>query len=556
MKGSLSEGVVPGLLRELYVGRRSGHLHFVRGDERRSVRFRKGSIVHGNTNVDEDRLGEMLVRDGLLSKADLDRATEVVLKDKVRLGRALNDLGLMDRERLGEALAAHAREVLLKVFAWSEGEYSYEEEGPGTPSEDDAAVTLSTGEIILEAVRSVSDPDVVRYALGDIDRILGLSTDPLLRFQKITLSPADGYILSRVDGTLSAREVVQLSPDSAEEVQRSLFGLLCTGIIEYLPLPPKRRPKPAARRAAPVPPAAPTPGPPTPGRTAVAAPSPAVPADDLPGPVPSAGRPAVTARADARAEVQARREEIVHAYEGLKNRNHFEVLGIARGSAEALIKEAYFRLARRFHPDVHHDPALSDLRDRLEAVFIRLGEAYEVLRNPRTRASHEAELSARAPRTPSQPAAPEPPAGDPVLEMRIAAESIRKAEMHFLEEKYWDAIQLLEKAIPAVDGKLKQRARVLLARAYVKNPKWVKRAEDVLQTVVREDARNVDAYFQLGELYRNGGLRSRALTMFRKVVELKPDHEEALVQVATLTPQDTEPPQEGGGILKKIFGRS
>ena len=39
-----------------------------------------------------------------------------------------------------------------------------------------------------------------------MDRILSLSTDPLLRFQAITLTPSDGYVLSRIDGTLSARE--------------------------------------------------------------------------------------------------------------------------------------------------------------------------------------------------------------------------------------------------------------------------------------------------------------------------------------------------------------
>ena len=40
----------------------------------------------------------------------------------------------------------------------------------------------------------------MRYALGDIDRVLALSSDPLLRFQKLTLSPTDGFVLSRIDG--------------------------------------------------------------------------------------------------------------------------------------------------------------------------------------------------------------------------------------------------------------------------------------------------------------------------------------------------------------------
>ena len=551
MRGTLSEGVVPGLLRELYVGRQSGHLHFSRGAERRSVRFYKGSILHGDTNVGEDRLGEMLVRQGVLSEVDLQRATEIVHREKARLGEVLIELGVLDQQQLGQALASHAREVLLKVFAWNDGEYSFEGDGPQTRSEDDAVVTLSTGEIILEAVRSVKDPDVVRYALGDIDRIVGLSNDPLLRFQKITLTPSDGYILSRVDGTLSAREVVQLAPFSADEAQSSIFGLLCTGVVEYLPLPPKTRREPpplrSARAAPPLSSAT--------ARTPIAAAPERPVVAGLPVPLVGSG----VAPPAARKEIEDRRQEILDAYQGLKTRSHFEILGITRAATEAQVKEAYFRLARRFHPDSHHDPSLIDLRDKLDAVFIRLGEAYEILRNVRTRGSYESLLASRTPRAAPPPPSTAPPAveeTDPTVDARLALESIRKAEKHLEKEEYWDAIQLLEKAIPAVEKKLKQRARVNLARAYVKNPNWVKRAEEVLQTVVQEDPKNADAYFCLGELYRQGGLKSRALTMYRKVVELKPDHEQALVQVALLVPQDPETPPESGGLLKRIFGKS
>jgi curved DNA-binding protein CbpA len=82
----------------------------------------------------------------------------------------------------------------------------------------------------------------------------------------------------------------------------------------------------------------------------------------------------------------------------LKTRTHFEVLGIERGATEQQVKEAYFRLARRFHPDSHHDATLADLVDQLEAVFIRLGEAYEVLKTPRLRADYEERLGRQRPR--------------------------------------------------------------------------------------------------------------------------------------------------------------
>jgi tetratricopeptide (TPR) repeat protein len=551
VKGTLGEGVLPSVLRELYVGRKTGVLRFTQGAAHRTIHFVKGSIVNAASEAPEEHLGEVLVRLGRLSRADLDRAGEAVRREHKRLGTVLMDFGVFSRDQLEDALALHAHEILLRIFeATGEGSYEFE------PSESEVVqgeftLKLSTGEIILDAVRRVRDPDVVRYALGDIDRILALSNDPLLRFQRITLSPTDGYILSRIDGTLSAREVMQLLSLPAEEVQRSLFGLLCTGVVEHAAGPPKKaqkalpirprtapRPEPPPRPASPPPPVAAAPG---------ASASPVVPAAPA---APAAPR-------EASADTQAKRREIVEAYETLRAKSHFEALGLERTATEAQVKEAYFRLAKRFHPDTHHDPNMADLRDKLESVFIRLGEAYEVLRNPRSRAAYESDLASRTPRAPapSAPATAAPPVPAPVPEMdpAVAVQSVRRAEKHMEDGKYWDAIQLLEAAVPALTGKHKQRARLNLARAYTKNPNWVHQAEETLHDVVRDDPKNVDAYLALGQLYKAGGLRSRSVGMFHKVLELKPENEEALAELSALGPEPDA--TESGGFLKKLFGR-
>ena len=534
VKGALGEGVLPSVLRELYVGRKTGVLRFTQGPARRTIQFIKGSIVNAASEVPEEHLGEVLARLGRLTRADLDRAGEAVQREHKRLGAVLMELGVFNRDQLEDALALHAHEILLRIFeASSEGTYEFE------PAESEVVqgeftLKLSTGEIILEAVRRVRDPDVVRYALGDIDRVLALSTDPLLRFQRITLSPSDGYILSRVDGTLSAREVMQMLALPEEDVQRSLFGLLCTGIVEQAARAPKAPPKA-------VPPLRPRPEP----RPAPAPPPPAAP---LP---PAAREPS--------ADAQAKRREIVETHETLKAKSHFEVLGIERTATDPQVKEAYFRLAKRFHPDTHHDANMADLRDKLEGVFIRLGEAYEVLRNPRSRAAYESELASRSPRLPVPPAgqalapAAAPSPAVPALDPAVAAQSVRRAEKYMAEEKWWDAIQLLEPAVPALEGKHKQRARLALARAYTKNPNWVRQAEETLHEVVKDDPKNADAYLALGQLYKTGGLRSRAVSMFRKVLELKPQNEEAQAEVAAVGSEPEAP--ESRGFLKKLFGR-
>jgi tetratricopeptide (TPR) repeat protein len=295
---------------------------------------------------------------------------------------------------------------------------------------------------------------------------------------------------------------------------------------------------------------------------------------------PAAAPPAPAAKAAPRPDVNARRQEILDAFDGLKSKNHFEVLGIPKASNEAQVKEAYFALARRFHPDVHHDPALADLRDKLEAVFIRLGEAYEILRSARTRGKYEADLAARAPRVfpqgptvmsgPSSPGTPRPaPAGggrapeasppgrDLAQEAALARESLRQAEEHLQGEQYWDAIQLLERAMPALDGPDRLRAKVDLARAYRRNPNWVKQAEQTLRLVLEEDPRHLDALTLLAGIYRDQGMKARATGLYRKVLDARPDHQESLAALADLAPQEAaEPPAVNkGGFFKRLFGR-
>jgi tetratricopeptide (TPR) repeat protein len=586
MKGVLADGVVPGLLREIYVGRRTGTLNLVRRQERQSLRFRHGHIVNAHTNVVEERLGEMLVRRGVLSEADLARATEVVVRDRRRLGEVLLEMGLIDASGLEDAVAKHVHEMLTRVFAWPEGSYEFVEDPEGE-SQGEFTLKLSMGELILEAVQAVKDPDVVRYALGDMDRVLVLSADPLLRFQKVTLSPADGFVLSRVDGMTSAREVAQMIPLPAEQTQKSLLALLSTGIVEYAdvrrprepapPAHPASEPRRAARAAAPPepPPSSPTPPPPSPApppRPAEPPPPPAAAAPEpRPAPEQTAPPPPAPARGSTDDEAAERRREILEAWEGLKSRNHFEVLRLERSAGESEVKEAYFRLARRFHPDVHHGDSLGDLREELEAVFIKLGEAYDTLRDPEKRRDYEDRLGRPRPRPaprasvppgagtqatePPEPEAP-PAALDPEEQAQLAEESIRKAAKLFEQEKYWDAIQLLEPALEAAQGKARLRGQLILAQSRAKNPRWAKEAESVLLTATRENPQAVDAWALLGELYAQKGLRTRAVTMYRKVLELKPDHEDAARYVAANAPAPGPAPEEGSGLLSRLFRRS
>jgi hypothetical protein len=64
----------------------------------------------------------------------------------------------------------------------------------------------------------------------------------------------------------------------------------------------------------------------------------------------------------------------------------YAVLAVKRGATDADIRAAYRRMARQWHPDVCHEP---DAHER----FIRIQQAYDVLKDPRLRARYDAGLA-------------------------------------------------------------------------------------------------------------------------------------------------------------------
>jgi TolA-binding protein len=368
------------------------------------------------------------------------------------------------------------------------------------------------------------------------------------------LSPNDGFVLSRVDGTLSAREIEGMIPLPPEEVRQSLLGLLSTGIVEFQadsrrprePEPPRPPAEPERPSAEAAPPAVPEPPP--------AAESASVRTEAPPQAAPPAEEPAPTREGPS----DERRLEIEGAWEGRKTMTHFEVLGLERSASGADVKEAYFRLAKRFHPDVHHGENLGDLRDKLEQVFIRLGEAYEVLRDTEKRGEYEAWIGRpKAPAAAGAAVTDGPPAEapDPEAESRRAEAAVDEATALYEKEKYWDAIQKIEPILETLTDKTRLRAQLVLARCYLKNPKWEKTAKETLEIAVQENPKAAEAYALLGALYKQKGLRTRAASLYRRVLELQPDHKDAAEALAELGPKEG-PSHEGGGFLKKIFRRS
>lgn len=63
-------------------------------------------------------------------------------------------------------------------------------------------------------------------------------------------------------------------------------------------------------------------------------------------------------------------------------KDYYAIMGVARDATAEQVKQAYRKLARKYHPDVSKEPDA-------EARFKEVGEAYEVLRDPQKRAAYD-----------------------------------------------------------------------------------------------------------------------------------------------------------------------
>jgi serine/threonine protein kinase len=250
-------------------------------------------------------------------------------------------------------------------------------------------------------------------------------------------------------------------------------------------------------------------------------------------------------------EPTERRRELLAAYEAMKTRTHFEVLGLPRASNATQVKDAYFRLARLYHADVQLEPDVADLKREIAALYLRVGEAYEILIDPEKRGRYESLLGRPRPTPPALPTVPPPPPAakppeppppppraDP-LDDETAARLSQKVALQgkalLADGKFWDAIQVLEGGLHLAPGtRSNQSLRVLLAQATGKNPRWRKRAEEMLVELSREKPPPLEALLALSAFYEEEGFKARAAAQLRRVVELQPGHADALARLKAL----------------------
>jgi curved DNA-binding protein CbpA len=84
---------------------------------------------------------------------------------------------------------------------------------------------------------------------------------------------------------------------------------------------------------------------------------------------------------------------IDHEYEELPRTSYYQLLAVTRDATEEQVRQAYYRLVARFHPDLYGDTLAVDTRAKLVSIYSRLVEAYRCLSSGERRMRYDKGLA-------------------------------------------------------------------------------------------------------------------------------------------------------------------
>jgi len=126
LKGQIAELPVPEILQHLRLSQATGILTLVAGGARKALYLKDGRVVFASSNLPNDRLGEILLREGKITVEEYEASIKAITKGK-RQGKVLVEMGALSPKDLWEGVQFQVKEIVYTVFQWDEGQFHFEE---------------------------------------------------------------------------------------------------------------------------------------------------------------------------------------------------------------------------------------------------------------------------------------------------------------------------------------------------------------------------------------------------------------------------------------------
>ncbi len=229
IRGSLKEASLPDVLQLLAMGKKTGCLSVTHRNNFGSIYFEKGKISYAAIVNRRDRLGDILVKSGVISQEQLDEgiAAQVQERDK-RLGEILVDRQIISREELHRQIRLQIEEAVYFLFTWTQGTFNFEADI--RPEEQDFLVSINPESLLLEGARRVDEWSLIEKKIPGFDIVFELDRKRLQE-SGVALTAEQEVVVPLIDGRRDVATLVDETGMVEFEVGKALYGLVTAGFL-------------------------------------------------------------------------------------------------------------------------------------------------------------------------------------------------------------------------------------------------------------------------------------------------------------------------------------
>lgn len=229
-RGSLSE-LDPGrLFHGIAAHELDGALIVTQAGARFDIFFDHGAPKLAQSSRKEDRMLEMLRRQGRLTAEQADECVQEISSGGRRAGAVLLDRGWMKSAELIPTVRRHLEDVIFAVFALRDGAFEFD--ALQEPPEEIVYLDRRPAALVLEGVRRKYTPDRIIRLVGseNVSPIKVPEGDEGL-LAGADLSGRDWRIIDSMDGRQTIAELAETLDARPHDVWTLAWALTCLGLI-------------------------------------------------------------------------------------------------------------------------------------------------------------------------------------------------------------------------------------------------------------------------------------------------------------------------------------
>ncbi len=203
-----------------------GELVVLDGDDARSVFFDQGNVVGASTNVENERLGSVLYRYGVLDEAGRDRILSEVKEGK-RFGAAAIDLGVLKQDQIYAYISKQVDEIVFATLTVGDGTFFFLDGFDETRLV--SRHTVSASALLMDGVTRLDELRYFRLKIPSAEHV------PVKNEGRSAPGAEFKAAYDLIDGRSSLAELGRVSGLGEFEITKQAYGLVQSGHVSIHP---------------------------------------------------------------------------------------------------------------------------------------------------------------------------------------------------------------------------------------------------------------------------------------------------------------------------------